>query len=76
MTDIIVQAKECDRSREKTVEVITNLSAISEENAASTEQTNSSMLELNDATKVLADTALELKNLANKLNDNLDFFIV
>ncbi|WP_455718649.1 methyl-accepting chemotaxis protein [Anaerosporobacter sp.] len=76
MKDIIAQANDCNTSREKTIEVITNLSAISEENAASTEQTNSSMQELNEATKVLADTASELKELSVELQKDLSYFKV
>lgn len=76
MKDIIAQANECNISREKTIEVITNLSAISEENAASTEQTNSSMQELNEATKVLADTAADLKELSIVLQRDLAYFKV
>lgn len=76
MIGIISQANECNESREKTIEVITNLSAISEENAASTEQTNSSMQELNEATKVLADTASHLKELSIDLQNDLKYFTV
>lgn len=76
MKDIIAQANDCNLSREKTIEVITNLSAISEENAASTEQTSSSMHELNEATKVLADTASHLKELSIELQDDLAFFTI
>lgn len=76
MKDIIAQANDCNMSREKTIEVITNLSAISEENAASTEQTNSSMQELNEATKVLADTAADLKELSIVLQKDLEYFKV
>ena len=76
MIGIISQANECNESREKTIEVITNLSAIAEENAASTEQTNSSMQELNEATKVLADTASHLKELSIDLQNDLKYFTV
>jgi methyl-accepting chemotaxis protein len=76
MKNIIAQANECNASRERTIEVITNLSAISEENAASTEQTNSSMQELNEATKVLADTASDLKELSIDLQKDLAYFKV
>jgi methyl-accepting chemotaxis protein len=65
---------ECDASREKVVDVIQNLSAIAEENAASAEETTASMQELNATINQLADEALELKELASILMDNLAFF--
>ncbi|WP_310601611.1 HAMP domain-containing methyl-accepting chemotaxis protein [Anaerosporobacter sp.] len=76
MKGIIAQANDCNTSREKTIEVITNLSAISEENAASTEQTNSSMQELNEASIVLADTASQFKVLSIELQKDLAYFSV
>ena len=53
---------------------MTNLSAIAEENAASTEQTNASMAELDSGTSSLADTARELKRLSDSLNESLNYF--
>jgi methyl-accepting chemotaxis protein len=53
---------------------MTNLSAISEENAASAETTNQAMNDLNEATVSLANTAQELKSLSDKLNEDLEFF--
>lgn len=54
--------------------LMTNLSAIAEENAATTQQTNASMNELNDATASLARTAVELKDLSMAVEDNLNYF--
>ena len=53
---------------------MTNLSAISQENAASAETTSTSMGELNKETARLADTSAELKNFANELKEDLEFF--
>ena len=53
---------------------MTNLSAIAEENAATTEQTNTSMNELNDATASLARTAMELKQLSASVEESLNYF--
>ena len=53
---------------------MTNLSAISEENAASAETTASSMSELGRETARLAETSAELKKLADTLKEDLDFF--
>lgn len=69
------QVDVCGRSGEHVVGLMTNLSAIAEENAATTEQTNTSMNELNDATASLARTAVELKNLSIAVEENLNYFI-
>lgn len=51
-----------------------NLSAISEENAASAETTSTAMLRLNEETTRLAETSVELKKLADNLKEDLEFF--
>lgn len=68
------QVDVCGRSGEHVVGLMTNLSAIAEENAATTEQTNTSMNELNDATASLARTAVELKQLSIAVQENLHYF--
>jgi len=70
------QVEVCGRSGEHVVDLMTNLSAIAEENAATTEQTNTSMNELNDATASLARTAVELKQLSAAVQKNLQYFIL
>lgn len=68
------QAKECDRAREGVMGIIENLSAISEENAASTQETTSVMQELNETIRNLAGSAGGLKELAVSLNESTKFF--
>lgn len=74
MRDVLQQADVCGKAGKKVVDLMTNLSAIAEENAASTQQTNASMNELNNATASLARTAMELKKLSIVVNDNLNYF--
>lgn len=74
MAEVQEQADVCSRSGEHVVSLMTNLSAIAEENAATTQQTNASMNELNDATASLARTAVELKDLSMAVEDNLNYF--
>lgn len=74
MQDVLLQVDVCAKAGKKVVDLMTNLSAIAEENAASTQQTNASMNELNDATASLARTAMELKKLSIVVNDNLNYF--
>ena len=66
----------CDKARASVVDVITNLSAISEENAASTQETTASMEELNATISILADSANNLDELAGNLKKNMEFFTV
>lgn len=68
------QAKECDKAREGVMGIIENLSAISEENAASTQETTSVMQELNETIRNLAGSAGGLKELAVSLNESTKFF--
>ncbi len=71
---VLEQAKSSGKAGEQLVDLMTNLSAISEENAASAETTNEAMKDLNEATVSLANTAQELKRLSDQLNEDLEFF--
>ena len=74
-TDVIKgNAEVCDSSRVTVVDVISNLSAISEENAASTQQTTSSMQELNATINILAETAAKVKEVSDQLNEDMKYF--
>ncbi len=73
---VLAQAKSSGAAGEQLVDLMTNLSAISEENAASAETTNQAMSDLNDATVSLANTAQELKRLSDELNEDLEFFSI
>lgn len=68
------QTENCDTARANVVDVITNLSAISEENAASTQQTTASMQELNATINLLAESAEQLQDLSKSLEENISFF--
>ncbi len=74
VTDVLVQAESSEASSQTVVDLMTNLSAISEENAASAETTSSAMAQLNTETERLADTSSELKKIADTLKEDLDFF--
>ena len=66
----------CDEARGKVETVIMSLSAISEENAASTEQTTASMTELNGTIEHLVTASGRLKEMADELEHGLKFFSV
>lgn len=72
--EIRVGADSCNSSRTQVIDVISNLSAISEENAASAEETTASMQELNATINMLAGEAAKLKSIANELNEDMKFF--
>ncbi len=71
---ISIRVAELDKAKESLLSIISDLSAISEENAASTEETNASMEELNATFNILNSDAAQLKELAEKLNDTISFF--
>lgn len=68
------QTDVCDAARVKVVDIISNLSAISEENAASAQETTASMQELNATINLLSESAGDLSDLAEQLAENIKFF--
>ena len=70
------KSKTIDDARSGIVEVITNLSAISEENASVAEQTAESSENLNNVVETMTNEAVNLKELAKQLENQIDSFIV
>ncbi|MCF0130701.1 MAG: methyl-accepting chemotaxis protein, partial [Pseudobutyrivibrio sp.] len=68
------RAVNLDRAKNAVLDEITTLSSISEENAASTEETTASMAELNETINQLAHSANDLKDLALTLDEETKFF--
>ena len=68
------QTEICDSARVSVVDIISNLSAISEENAASSEETTASMAELGSTIGALADSAEELQRISEILEEEMKFF--
>lgn len=71
---IRVCADSCNSARASVIDVISNLSAISEENAASAEETTASMQELNATINLLSEEATKLKDISVSLNEEMKFF--
>ena len=67
-------AETCETSKNAVVDTMSALSAISEENAASSEETGASMEELSATVTTLASSAADLKDIAEKLNEDMKFF--
>jgi methyl-accepting chemotaxis protein len=74
-TEVIrTNADSCDSARVRVLDVISNLSSISEENAASAQQTTASMQELNATINLMAESAKRLKEISEELNETMGFF--
>lgn len=71
---IETNAGSCDEARKQINDVVSNLSAISEENAASAQQTTASMQELTATINMLAETANGLMKISDKLVEEVRFF--
>ena len=67
-------ASTCVESNDVVSDAMSSLSAISQENAASSETTGASVQELSATVSNLADSARSLKNIAEKLNKEMEFF--
>ena len=74
--EIKADADSCDSARKSVVDIITNLSAISEENAASAQETTASMEELNATINTLAAEAEKLDELSKILKNDMNFFTI
>ena len=68
------QAKECNVSRSGVIDIISNLSAISQQNAASTQETTASMQELTATINLVAHQADNVKEQVEALEDAMSFF--
>jgi methyl-accepting chemotaxis protein len=71
---IAAGAETCETSKNSVVDTMSALSAISEENAASSQETGASMQELSATVTTLAESAKGLKDVAEKLNQEMAFF--
>lgn len=73
---IAISVENMDKSKEKVVDVIGNLSSVSQENAASTEETSASTTMAMETVKKIADEAVSLKKVAQDLEDRMKQFII
>ena len=63
-----------NKAKDQLMEIISDLSAISEENAASTEETNASMEELNATFSIITESASKLQVLAENMTETISYF--
>lgn len=74
ISEIRNDSEVCDSARTKVIDIIQNLSAVSEQNAAATEETSASMQQLDSTMTILADKSEQLGQLADGMNQDLEFF--
>ena len=67
-------ARSCDTAKVVVVDAMSGLSAISEQNAAASQETANSMTELNDNLKILEKSAEVMKQIADNMEQKLMFF--
>lgn len=76
ITQINKMVGELDKERDKINEVVLNLSAVSQENAASTQEIMASIEELNSIVTIVDNKASGLTELSNELADKVSVFTI
>ena len=71
---ITVKTEEMDKARVSVVDTVQNLSAIAEENAASTQESSASITEISVSISNIAEKAGELKDIANQMEERMQVF--
>lgn len=74
VSTITAKTKQLDAARVKVVDVVQNLSAIAEENAASSEETSASATEMSAIMGNIAQNAKDLDSVAERLTDDISKF--
>ena len=70
-----VKTEQLDEARVRVVDVVQNLRAIAEENAASTQETSASVEEVGAIMETINDNARQLHSIADELNCSVKKFI-
>lgn len=70
------KTRELNESRIKVVDIVQDLTAIAEENAASTQETSASAAEVGSIMGDISDNAKHLNQIADELNSNIGHFII
>lgn len=74
VTQIAEKTRQMDAARINVVDVVHNLTAIAQENAASTEETSASTTEVKSIVTDIAGNTEQMKNVANELEQNMGIF--
>ncbi len=73
---IAQEAKVCEDSKQVVLDAVSNLSSVSEQNAASAEETSAAMVQLDTTVESMSDYAKQLKQAATELEEVIRFFQV
>lgn len=73
---IVELVKSVDEDKNSILSSVESLSSISEENAASTQETSASLTQLDTNMEAVVNQATELQNIAEQLTENVRFFKV
>ncbi len=73
---IVDKTAQLDKARVKVVDVVQNLTAIAEENAASTQETSASAAEVGAIMSTIAENANQLNMIADKLDESVKEFTI
>ena len=71
---ILERTKKMDEARVKVVDIVHGLSAIADENAASTQETSASATEVSSIMVNVSENAVQLKEIANSLDQDMNVF--
>ncbi len=74
--NIAASVTNMDKSKSKVVDVLQNLSSVSEENAASTQETSASTTMAMETVDEIANEAVQLKDIARELEDRMKNFVI
>ena len=74
--EVSAKTAKTNEARSSVVDTVQNLSAIAEENAASTEETSASVTEISGIINEIADEAHELKTISNQMDETMSMFVL
>lgn len=72
--EIVTRTTQLDKARGDVVDVVQNLTAIAQQNAASTEETSASVMEVSNVMQEIMENANRLKEIASILEENMNSF--
>ena len=72
--EVVGKTNKINDARSNVVDTVQNLSAIAQENAASSQQTSASVTEIRDIVVEIATNATDLKDISNRLEENMSMF--
>lgn len=72
--EIATKTTQLDEARGDVVDVVQNLTAIAQQNAASTEETSASVMEVSNVMQEIMENANRLKEIASILEENMNSF--